>query len=331
MTTWGWKTSDRASTAQIRTSGPLGSRWINFRIARYFGSGDDSLLTKLTPFTNLEALISTPFLTTVDHRTRIATIQIQRYPLLETIATVSRCYPFLAGICGARPTCPDLGGKVNLYWYVSRAKLDLLAQQAPGFFTGVKAKIGFKLPLLSGSLEGTEPSRTAEDLERVVKRLKSQNDILAFSDLAESDWPTLFSFEGPAVRQISDGVFWLAMERDKCGLLLAGSAASAIGSPMKSDGTFSPSADPLAAIKAVFNDTDPNSSSFDGTSVSLSGSLSYAWRTFMADASEGTLPKATGLALFARRVKADRAQMRLIQKDYITNLIIGSPLFIQQV
>jgi hypothetical protein len=35
----------------------LGSRWINFRIARYFGSGDDSLLTKLTPFTNLEALI----------------------------------------------------------------------------------------------------------------------------------------------------------------------------------------------------------------------------------------------------------------------------------
>jgi len=46
---------------------------------------------------------------------------------------------------------------MNLYWYVSKAKLDLLAQQAPGFFTGVKAQIGFKLPLLSGSLEGTEP------------------------------------------------------------------------------------------------------------------------------------------------------------------------------
>lgn len=45
------------------TSGPLGSGWINFRIA-LFGSGDDPLLTKLTPFTNLEALISTPFLTT---------------------------------------------------------------------------------------------------------------------------------------------------------------------------------------------------------------------------------------------------------------------------
>lgn len=220
---------------------------------------------------------------------------------------------------------------MNLYWYVSRAKLDLLAQQAPGFFTGVKAKIGFKLPLLSGSLEGTEPSRTAEDLERVVKRLKSQNDILAFSNLAESDSPTLFSFEGPAVRQISDGVFWLAMERNICGLLLAGSAASAIGSPIKSDATFSPSADPLAAIKAVFNDTDPNSSSSSGTSMSLSGSLSHAWSVLMANASEGTLPRATGLALFARRVNADRAQMRFIQKNYITHLVIGSPIFIRQV
>jgi hypothetical protein len=208
---------------------------------------------------------------------------------------------------------------MNLYWYVSRAKLDLLAQQAPGFFTGVKAKIGFKLPLLSGSLEGTEPARTAEDLERVVKRLRSQNDILAFSDLVESDSPTLISFEGAAVRQISDGVFWLAMEQGTRGLLLAGSGASTIGSPVKSDG----------AIKAAFNITDPSSSSFGG-GMSLSDSLSYAWRTLMADASEGTLPKATGLALFARGVKADRAHMRQIKKDYITDLIIGSPIFVQQ-
>src|SRR5215472_961724 len=207
---------------------------------------------------------------------------------------------------------------MNLYWYVSKAKLDLLAQQAPGFFTGVKAKIGFKLPLLSGSLEGTEPARTAGDLERVVKRLRSQNDILAFSDLAESDSPTLISFEGPAVRHISDSIFWLAMEHGTRGLLLAGSAASAIGSPVKSQATFSPSADPVAAIKAAFNITDPDSSTFGGSS--LSASLSYAWRTLMENASEGTLPKATGFALFARGVKADRAQLRQIKKDYITDL-----------
>jgi hypothetical protein len=242
---------------------------------------------------------------------------------------ISRFTLFLQEYAGHDQPALILEAKMNLYWYVSRAKLDLLAQQAPGFFTGVKAKIGFKLPLLSGSLEGTEPARTAEDLERVVKRLRSQNDILAFSDLVESDSPTLISFEGAAVRQISDGVFWLAMEQGTRGLLLAGSGASTIGSPVKSDGTFSPSADPVAAIKAAFNITDPSSSSFGG-GMSLSDSLSYAWRTLMAEASEGTLPKATGLALFARGVKADRAHMRQIKKDYITDLIIGSPIFVQQ-
>jgi hypothetical protein len=219
---------------------------------------------------------------------------------------------------------------LNLYWYVSKAKLDLLAEQAPGFLTGIKAQIGFKLPLLSGSLEGTEPSRTTEDLQRVVKKLKSQNNIMAFADLQESDSPTLISFDGAAVRQISNGVFWLAMEQGTRGLLLAGSAASAIGSPVKSDGTFSPSADPVAAIRSAFNISDPSASSFGGTGMSLSGSLSYAWQTLMADASEGTLPKVTGLALFARGVKADRAQMRRIEKEYITELVIGSPIFVQQ-
>ncbi len=221
---------------------------------------------------------------------------------------------------------------MNLYWYVSTAKLELLAEQAPGFLTGIKAQIGFKLPLLNGSLEGTEPSRTAEDLQRVIKKLRSQNDIKAFSGLEASESPTLISFEGPAVRQVSNGVFWLAMEGGTRGLLLAGSAASAIGSPIKSDGTFSPSADPVAAIRSAFNlnPNDPSASSFGGTSMSLSSSLSYAWQTLMEDASEGTLPKVTGLALFARGVKADLAQVRRIGKDYITELVIGSPIYVQQ-
>jgi hypothetical protein len=120
------------------------------------------------------------------------------------------------------------------------------------------------------------------------------------------------------------------MEQGTRGLLLEGSAASAIGSPVKSDGTFSPSADPVAAIKSAFNIDDPSANSFGGTNMSLSSSLSYAWQTLMEEASEGTLPKVTGLGLFARGVKADRAQVRRIGKDYITELVIGSPIFVQQ-
>jgi len=218
---------------------------------------------------------------------------------------------------------------MNIYWYVSKAKLDLLAEQSPGFFTGVKAKLGFKLGLLSGSLEGTQPARTIDDLQRVIKKLRSQNDIKDFSELTESDAPVLISFDGPATRQINDKVFWLSMESGSRGLLLAGSPASAIGSPTVSGATFSPSADPVSAIKSAFSGDD-SQIGFGGTQMSLSVSLSYAWRSLMDDAASGTLPNAKGIAIFARSIKADRAQMRVIGKASVTELVIGSPIYVEQ-
>ena len=218
---------------------------------------------------------------------------------------------------------------MNIYWYVSKAKLELLAEQAPGFLTGIKAQLGFKLGLLSGSLEGTEPARTVEDLQRVIKKLRSQNDIKDFSQLAEGEAPVLISFDGPAVRQINNKVFWLSMESGSRGLLLAGSPASAIGSPVASDSAFSPSADPVSAIRSAFSDNSTQIG-FGGTQMPLSSSLSYAWRTLMADAASGTLPRARGLALFARSIKADRPQMRVIGKGAVTELVIGSPIYVEQ-
>lgn len=218
---------------------------------------------------------------------------------------------------------------MNLYWYVSKAKLELLAEQAPGFLTGIKAQLGFKLGLLSGSLEGTEPARTAEDLQRVIKKLKSQNDIKDFSELADGEAPVLISFSGPALRQISSKVFWLSMQSGSRGLLLAGSAAYAIGSPVASDSAFSPSADPVSAIKSAFSGDSP-STGFGGAALPLSSSLSYAWRTLMTDAADGTLPRVRGLALFARSIHADRSQMRAIGKGAVTELVIGSPIYVEQ-
>ncbi|MBS1813805.1 MAG: hypothetical protein JSS87_02905 [Acidobacteria bacterium] len=218
---------------------------------------------------------------------------------------------------------------MNIYWYVSKAKLDLLTEQAPGFLTGIKANIGFKLGLLSGSLEGTEPARTAEDLQRVIKKLQSQYEIKDFSQLEDGESPVVVSFDGNAVRQINNNVFWLGMESGSRGLLLAGSPASAIGSPVKSEDGFSPSADPVSAIRSVFSG-DGDAAGFGGTRMPLSSSLSYAWRTLMEDADSGTLPRAKGLALFARAVKADRTQLRSIRKGNITELIVGSPIYVEQ-
>lgn len=218
---------------------------------------------------------------------------------------------------------------MNIYWYVSNAKLDFLAEQSPSFLSGVKAKLGFNLGLLSGSLEGAQPARTMDDLHRVIKKLRSQNDIKDFSEIAEGDAPVLVSFDGPAMRQISNKVFWLSMESGSRALLLAGSPASAIGTPVVNDATFSPSADPVSAIKSVFSDGSPETG-FGGAGMPDSTSLSYAWQTLMAQAAGGTLPNARGIAIFARSVKANRHQMSLIDKASVTELVIGSPIYVEQ-
>lgn len=118
---------------------------------------------------------------------------------------------------------------MKIYWYISKAKLDLLKDQSPGFLEGITANLSFKLPFVSGSLSGTEPSRLVADLERVIKRLKADHEIKSFADLDDTESPIVVAFEGSAVRQISDDVFWLAMERSDSGLLLAGSAGFPLG------------------------------------------------------------------------------------------------------
>jgi hypothetical protein len=49
-----------------------------------------------------------------------------------------------------------------------------------------------------------------------------------------------------------------------------------------------------------------------------------------ADESVGAMPTAKGVAFFARAVRADPKQMRRVNKGEIRELVIGSPLFVQQ-
>jgi hypothetical protein len=59
--------------------------------------------------------------------------------------------------------------------------------------------------------------------------------------------------------------------------------------------------------------------------MKLGGSLSYAWQELVrgADESSGVLPKARGLAFFARALDADGSQMRRAGKQDLKTLVIG--------
>ena len=220
---------------------------------------------------------------------------------------------------------------MKIYWYISKAKLDLLVDQAPGFLTGIKATMSFKFPLLSGTLEGTEPARLAKDLQRVSKRLYADPQTRPFSQLAGGESPAIISFEGPTVRHIDDGVFWLAMQDGHTGLILAGSAGYAIGAPPQSDITISPSADPVGAIESAFADTPPAADPQSDAALSLSWRIGYAWKELMSDAALGTLPQTRGLAVFGRTIPLAQPPAGQPAPGNVQRIVVASPIFVEQV
>lgn len=213
----------------------------------------------------------------------------------------------------------------DVYWYISKAKLDLLKDTSQSFFAGVTAKVDFRIPFVSGSLSGTDGSSLIRDLRRVVKALHSELTIKDYWALDNDEAPVVIGFEGPAVRHLAGEEFWLGMEHNETALLLAGSAGYAVGYPNKTQAQFSPSIDPVAAFLAAFET--------NATNGSQSIALSYAWREIMADtlASGGALPKVEGLAVFARTLAANRKEMRSVDRERIRRLVVGSPLYVRQI
>jgi hypothetical protein len=213
----------------------------------------------------------------------------------------------------------------EFYWYISKAKLDLLKEAKPGFLFGVAVKLEFKLPFVGGSLTGTQTYGLMKELKRVTKSLEADHTIKNFEELTDAEAPVFVRFEGEAMRRVDGAAFWLAMERDETALLLAGSAGYAIGQHAKSDGGLSASVDPVRAIMAAFRK--------DARSGNLSGSLSMAWREILRDVSSsgGTLPRVEGLAVFARSVVADHETVRRAGRPRIKRIVVGTPLYVRQV
>src|SRR5260370_6282387 len=145
---------------------------------------------------------------------------------------------------------------MNNYWYISKAKIDMLKDQKPGFLSGISAKLDFKLPFISGSLSGTEKSKLIDDLRRVVRSLEAEGKIKSFDEIGTGEAPVVIRFEGPAVRHLQDDVFWFATYGSRTALLLAGSAGFAIGRAPASKSSISPSAAPVSAIKAAFTNDE---------------------------------------------------------------------------
>jgi len=216
------------------------------------------------------------------------------------------------------------------YWYISKAKLDLLKQATPRLLEGLSVNLEFKLPFVSGHLAGTDQPTLIRDLERVVKKLESKGEIKSYSELGEGEAPVMVRFEGPAVRAVDSLTFWVATRSAESTLLLAGSAGYAIGQPPGGTGAnISPSADPLGAVQAAFKRGSEEPSS---PGMSLSSRLGYVWEEVMRDSlqSGATLPKAEGIAIFASSIPLPSG-LQLAGCEGIRQMVVGTPLYVRQI
>lgn len=215
---------------------------------------------------------------------------------------------------------------LDVYWYISDAKVQMLRDSLPK----VPLKdLSLKLKALWLEVGGSFKfdKSLVRDLKRIEKTLESEQRIKEFHSLSDRESPAIFSFEGEGARMIDGGAYWVAVERKGTALLLVGSPANAITGAPGPAGRLSPSADPLAAARAAFQDSSEN----ETVSASLPALLGYIWQTVSEPLIEGLAqPKIQGLAVFAGMFKSDPTTLHGFGGEGLARIVVGSPIYIRQ-
>jgi hypothetical protein len=207
-----------------------------------------------------------------------------------------------------------------MYWYVSRAKVEALAQarRKPIALKGFGLKL--KSPVFEVSADMALDDRVNRDLRWVREHFDDDPEVPAFDALPAAPGP-IFSFDGAAARLVADDVYLLALSRGETALVLAGSRWHVLGESRET-GSLGGSLDPVGAVLRSFVSRDLDD-------VSLS-SLSYAWQGVMRQAVPGAvLPRVGGLALFGGSFPVDRRQSRRADPA-VTRIVVGSPVYVEQ-
>jgi hypothetical protein len=227
---------------------------------------------------------------------------------------------------------------MRFFWYLSRTKLDhLLSQQQTGL-DALKAglsrliKAEIKVSPISVALESKSSEVDAEQihaLEKVEKKLRDSGAVGSIGDYRAGRQPVFFQFHGPAARLIQDGQFWIASLERRTAVLLAGSATHCIGGPDSVENVISPSVDPIGSMQSLLTDYH------EIEDRQLADKLSNIWTTIVSNSNIGefgSLPRTTGIAIFAGATKSDSAQIQYSGYDGdIDQIVVGSPLFVEQV
>jgi hypothetical protein len=219
----------------------------------------------------------------------------------------------------------------GIYWYVSRTKVDALAQaygSSPGFRWLKNVSFKLKIPFAEAGAALNLDKSLYQNVERIAGNLMAAPETASFPHLSEDRPTPFFSFAGPAHRTVDAGAYWVALFDGTTALLLAGSVSNAIGAPSKdSQDAISPSVDPIGAVQKAFaHDRSTEESE------SVSRRCNYIWQSIVEPvrANWQALPRVDGIAVFGGVFPVDMAQFGDGGFAMINKIVIGSPVYIRQ-
>jgi len=223
---------------------------------------------------------------------------------------------------------------MSFFWYISTTKVDALSQQYSrnmlDVFRGLSIKL--KSPVAEADLTLAPPQPDLiKRLRRIEQKVISDAQPPPFSTLRDSvPLPPFFSFRGPGARMVNDEEFWLATHSGEVALVLVGAARNTLSTTPQRP-LLSPTVDPLGTVLRRAN--EPSLSPYDADTDEIDVSCSYAWQAVMRHNGQHklALPIVTGLAVSVASVNAKPAQVRRTGIAGIRHLVIGTPLFVEQI
>ena len=211
-----------------------------------------------------------------------------------------------------------------MYWYVSASKVKALtsAGRNPIRSLGLKVSaIGVAEAEVQMGFDATQERA----LKRLRKRLDDDPGVRPATELPAA--PTgIFSFSGPVSRALIDGGYWLAVAQSPMAVLLVGSRTNAVGGLPGEGVDFSYSVDPVEAARQAFEGEGSES-------PELGSRLGYGWQQVMrhTSADGAVLPSVRGLAVFAGLYPMNEWVSKTTGIQELTSLVLGSPIYVEQI
>jgi hypothetical protein len=248
---------------------------------------------------------------------------------------------------------------IRAFWYVSPQKLKALSADGGWLSRITSFKLGSPLLATEVGIASTPGDpRLDKTVTRLEKRLRKTESLVPVEAIPHRGPVNYFEYEGPTVRRVEGGTFYVAAVLDTIGVLLAGAAVNAIGATPEREGIEFGSESPVDAVKQLFElhgdqeavrelresegkapEDVSGEDRFDEADLRSFIDLIHMSFINHSGVDVASLPHTRGIALYAGAQETQRQGKGWLSEvassnpplARVTTVVVGSPVWVEQV